>query len=92
MRSFARLGGLGNVPCVDGGTLALAVAWGILLAGIVSPLPASADSGSNCAKLRADIIDMDARSSTLPGYLDLRANYGRALCPAVRPSHGRCRC
>ena len=59
-----------------GGTLALAVAWGILLAGIVSPLPASADSGSNCAKLRADIIDMDARSSTLPGYLDLRATLG----------------
>jgi hypothetical protein len=58
------------------GTLALAVAWGILLAGIVSPPPASADSGSNCAKLRADIIDMDARSSTLPGYLDLRATLG----------------
>jgi hypothetical protein len=59
-----------------GGTLALAVAWGFLLAGIVSPPPASADSGSNCAKLRADIVEMDARSSTLPGYLDLRATLG----------------
>jgi hypothetical protein len=35
-----------------------------------------ADGGSNCSKLRADIIDMDARSSTLPGYLDLRATLG----------------
>ena len=35
-----------------------------------------ADGGSNCAKLRADIIDLDARSSTLPGYLDLRATLG----------------
>ncbi|MEA2800841.1 MAG: hypothetical protein QOE49_936, partial [Rhodospirillaceae bacterium] len=36
----------------------------------------TADGGSNCVKLRADIIEMDARSSTLPGYLDLRATLG----------------
>jgi hypothetical protein len=55
---------------------ALAVAWGILLATVVLPAPVSADSASNCARLRAGIVEMDAKSSTLPGYLDLRATLG----------------
>lgn len=57
------------------GAVALALTGG----AVALTVPASAGpahSGSNCAKLRADIIEMDARSSPLPGYLDLRATLG----------------
>jgi hypothetical protein len=60
-------------------TIALAnaaLAVGLLSAAMNAPSAGAAPAGSNCDQFRANIVAMDGKSSTLPGYLDLRATLG----------------
>ena len=63
------------------------VLWGALALGALVALPLNS-ALANCDQLRADIANMDAKSSRQPGYLELRAQLGSLygkLCSSTTP-------